>query len=672
MLKSLRRAPLGLVSLMLFSCGAGMAREPSAEPWPQISKEQLALKDNPAEPGASAMILYREVADDDVKGFGTNVYCIKVFTEKGKEYADIEIPYIPKALELEDIRARVLQPDGKVEDFNGQIYDKTSLKFKKRRLQVKAFTLPNVQVGSVIEYSYTARWRWKEPDVLKHPADYIFKEQWTIPAVSWDIQEDLFTRRARFSLRPLPNAPVGWTIRAFPNSPRPQQMLPDLRYVLEVENVPAYREEEFMPPEDATRSRIHFYYGVGGLPSSEGYWSSIARVRTEDIERFLDKRKAMENEVRSIISPGDSDLGKLQKIYARAQQVRFLSFEYEKTDKERKKENIHENKNVEDVLKHNYANANEANLLFIGLARAAGFSAWPVAVSDRANTLFDREYPNAGQLNALVVGVHVGSKDLFLDPATLFCPFGLLPWGENGTKGISLGGTSTLFAATAGPQSSEAIVRREVKAQLDKDGNVDGTIHVVFSGQEALIRRLGAYQTDEAGRKKELEDEVKGWLPMGATVALTSSPEWEKAAETLEAQFSLKVPNVVTRAGHRRVLPLTICQGGAKYPFESSQRIHPVYFSYPYQEIDQVTLQLPGGYEVESVPEGRKVNAAFATYNTSYQKKAETVEFERRMAMEGIWFRTEYYSSLRAFYRSVRSGDEDQIVLKTQEVAAKK
>ena len=64
--------------------------------WPPISPEELALKDDPLNPGAHAMILYREMHTDDVERFQTHYYRIKIFAEEGKKYADIEIPYFEK------------------------------------------------------------------------------------------------------------------------------------------------------------------------------------------------------------------------------------------------------------------------------------------------------------------------------------------------------------------------------------------------------------------------------------------------------------------------------------------------------------------------------------------------------------------------------------------------
>ena len=99
------------------------------------------MKDDPFNPGAKAIILYREVTKDDTKPLEFEHYRIEILTN-GRSYGDVEIPYADKLTSVEDIRARIVQPDGKTVDFSGQIFDK---------LVVKAFTLPEVRTGSVLE-----------------------------------------------------------------------------------------------------------------------------------------------------------------------------------------------------------------------------------------------------------------------------------------------------------------------------------------------------------------------------------------------------------------------------------------------------------------------------------------------------------------------------------------
>src|SRR3974377_726433 len=103
------------------------------------------------------------------------------------------------------------------------MFDKLLLKSKKLRFQAKTFTLPGGRPGCIIEYSYQMRWHEKFPDVFNHPMNYIVKVNDAMLTAQWMIPEDLFTRRARFSLRPLPTARLIWDTIGLPKDNRPHK-----------------------------------------------------------------------------------------------------------------------------------------------------------------------------------------------------------------------------------------------------------------------------------------------------------------------------------------------------------------------------------------------------------------------------------------------------------------
>lgn len=71
--------------------------------WLPISPEDLALKDNPASPGANAMILYRE-SDVNAKDSETHEYVrIRIFTQEGTKEGNVELAFVK---EVADIRSR--------------------------------------------------------------------------------------------------------------------------------------------------------------------------------------------------------------------------------------------------------------------------------------------------------------------------------------------------------------------------------------------------------------------------------------------------------------------------------------------------------------------------------------------------------------------------------------
>src|SRR5262249_8106680 len=134
----------------------------------------------------------------------------------------------------------------------------------------------------------------------------------------------------------------------------------------------------------------------------------------------------------------DSPEVKLQKIYARVQQVRNTSYEVRKSEQEQKREKEKDAANVEDVWKRGYGNGAQLTWLFLALTRAAGFESYGVMASDRRNYFFNPVVMDAYKLDANVVLVKLNGKEMYFDPGAAFTPFGMLAWSETGVQGLRL------------------------------------------------------------------------------------------------------------------------------------------------------------------------------------------------------------------------------------------
>src|SRR5579864_5460081 len=129
---------------------------PAGDEWQPVSKEDLALKDNPASPGAHAMILYRESSVDTTEASVSEYVRIKIFTEEGKKFGDVEIPFIKRegGFDIHDVRARTIRPDGSIVNFDGKVFEKEVYKIGGVKELEKTFSLPEVQPGCIVEYKY--------------------------------------------------------------------------------------------------------------------------------------------------------------------------------------------------------------------------------------------------------------------------------------------------------------------------------------------------------------------------------------------------------------------------------------------------------------------------------------------------------------------------------------
>lgn len=648
MMNRTRRFPLFTLLTLLVITPAAQA----GDDWLPITPQELAMKESSLNPGAHAVLLYREVDTDDVNTVENHYYRIKILTETGKKYGDIEIPYRKGKFKVGDIKARTVRPDGSEVQFSGEVFDQVLVKARGLKVHVKKFSLPEVQVGSIIEYRYKMRWPTED-----------------INTPEWEVQHELPTHRLNLSFKPYADATVSWTFK-LPPGLAPKEAKKG-RIELVMENVPGFQEEEFMPPEKEMKYRVDFFYFPEWLRlrNEDNYWSLVGQLQYREYEEFIGKRKGIQQAVAQLVAPDDPPETKLLKIYTRVQQIRNLSYERDRTEKEAKGEKIKTNNHVEDVLKNGYGTRWDISKLFVAMTRAAGFESGVVLVAERDVQFFQRKLMSTAQLDGAVAWVKVDGRDTFYDPGTPSCPFGMLAWLRTAVTGILPTEKGVMFISTPQPTSDQAMIERKGTLQLDEEGNLSGKIQVSYNGLEALTHRLSAFETDDTGRRKELEDEIKGWLPSGATLKLGEVTGWEGFDQPLRAEVEIEIPGFAASAGKRSLLVLGVFQSQDTHPFRFASRVHPVYLRNPYREMDDLTIQLPSTLRVESVPQQRRNVQGFGSYQIVRGMDGNVLRLQRLLTLDGYFFPVQHYGTLRNFFSEVKAGDEEQVVLQNVDAA---
>ncbi|HLW55476.1 MAG TPA: DUF3857 domain-containing protein [Candidatus Angelobacter sp.] len=647
---------LYLAACFAFCLSAGAQRQA----WLPVTPQDLAVRDVPGNPGAPAIQLYysQYINDRDENNEGEYIYNrIKVLNEKGTRYADVEIR-LPEGFTLSDLKARTIHPDGKIIDFLGKPFDKIVAKGKGFKDLAKTFTLPEVTVGSILEYRYK----------LDYPAN-------TLPAHEWIVQRELYTVKEEFGIRsytgPIKgiDGPVGLILfQTLPRNAKVQKK--GEGFELEIENVPAFEGEAYMPPRATYLYHVTMAYGGREMTSSEKFWRDAGMRWNDEAERFIGDYREIRSAAEAVTGDEPDQEKKLRKLYDCAQKVRNLTYERERTEVELRAENLKPNQNAGEVLNRGYGNRIDITRFFVALARAAGFNAFILKISDRSERFFDPNLLYADQLDTEIALVSLNGKNVDLDPGTRLCPYGLLRWMRTSTRALQLDKKGGAFVEVPMAPYNSAMVTRTVKAALDDQGTLKGDLFVQFDGSEALERRLRALAMDEAGRTKMLEDEVREWLPHGAQAKLTAARGWESTGEPLAASFAITVPSYASIAGKRMLVAGQLFQAQQAEAFKPQERRFPVYFPYAFAEDDKINIQVPAGFSMESVPQQQAANIGFAGYQCVSRFENGELSTTRVLKVNGIFFRTEQYPQLRDFFNKVQAGDEQQAVMQGRSIHA--
>jgi hypothetical protein len=609
------------------------------------------MKQVPGSPGADAIQLFYADYINDQEQTEFFYHRIKVLNEKGNRHADVEI-VIPPDGSISGLKARTIHPDGKITDFSGKPFQKTIIKGRGIKVLAKTFTMPDVTVGSIIEYKYKIDW----PGIILD--NY------------WTIQHELYTVKESFRMKPysggLEGFEGGYQVAALyshmPNNIKPVQK--GGGYELEVENMPAFESEGYMPPEEDFKPQMRFFYIGSGTSTPEKFWQDAGRKWNDEVEHFIGNRKEISQAAAQAISSETDSEKKLRKLYARAQEVRNLSYERERTEQEQKKENLKTNQNVGDVLARGIGTRGDITRLFIALARAGGFEASIMRVSDRKDKFFDKGLLSKRQLSTEIAVVSQGGNDVFLDPGTKLCPYGYLRWIRTSAMGIKLDKKGGAFVTAPPAAYDKATIRRSAEMALDGNGTLKGTVTTKFEGGEALEHRLDELNTDEAGKKKDLEEELQGWLPSGAGIKLAKVEGWETSDAPLIASFDVEIPSYASAAGKRLLVPPYLFQAKQLDAFKHAERKFPVYFPYAFSESDRVNIKIPEGSILENVPQEQSARLGYAAYQNLIQFDGKQLVTQRILQVNGIFFKLELYPEIKDFFSKVQAGDEQQAVFR--------
>ncbi len=632
----------------------------------QPTPDELKMTSDPKAPGAAAVYLNIEQVADDNLHYQSYYARIKVLSEKGKELATVSVPYVDGFNKVTDIQARTIEPDGTVVPLEGRPEDLLTAKTGDVELGRKVFTLPSVEVGSILEYRYQ----------LRYPDD-------NVSSPRWEIQQPYYVHKAHYMFVPFKSFMNGspnvtshyvtdertgevldtliWWTRLPPDSAalRSDGMG---RFILDVADIPAAPEEEYMPPLDSVLYRVVFYYT--GCSTAEQFWQDEAKVWTKEVDHFADPSKEIRAAVNGIVTPTDSDLDKAKKLYAAVQALDNTDYSREKSESEMKQLKIKTAKRAGDTWAQKSGNSQDIALLYLAMLRAGGLQAWAVRVKNRDHGPFDPTYMYAGQFDDTLVMLDSGGKGILLDPGEKMCPFKFLSWRHSGVTGMRQGASGVALMETPAQVYTENATSRDGDVTLDERGAISGRFNFVLNGQAALHWRQIALRNDLDEVKKQFDHQLEEMVPAGVEAHVDHFLALDQPDTNLLAIVTVK-GTLGTSMTKRILLPGFFFESRANLPFvKEDKRMEPVDMHYGDRTTDEVTYHLPADMTVEGAPQDEKVSwAGHAMYVTQTQTTPGQIVVARLVARAFSEAKPEEYQDLRGFYQKVAAGDQQELVL---------
>ena len=628
--------------------------------WKPIDPAHLALKTPVVEKDADAEALLWEVYINTASNSGTDFthfVRVKIFTERGKEtQSKIDIAYLSD-VSVTDIAGRTIKPDGTIIELKKDaIFDRELVKAGSLKVKAKSFALPGIEPGAIIEY------RWRE--VYDYIRNY----------VKIELQRDIPTQVVRYYLKPNPNVIHPMKTMTFQINPPQFVKERDGYYRLELSNMPAFREEPHMPPEDQVKSWMLVFYSPSEKKQPMEFWK-------EEGKRIYEERKGsmkINDDIRRAAAEAVGDAStpeqKLERIFnfCRAKIKNVTDDASGLTGQQLEK--LKENRSPADTLKRGYGDGPDINYLFAALATAAGFDARYVKIGDRGRKFFDPNFADTYFMRAYNIAVKVGDQWRFFDPGSGHIPFGMLRWQEEGISALVTDQKEAQFVLTPISPPEKSVKRRTAKLRLGQDGSLEGEARIEYTGHFAVEMKEDNDEETAEQREKKLKDSVNDQLA-GAELSDIKIEGANDPTKPFVYSYKVRVPGYAERTGKRLFLQPAFFQKGVGPIFPTSKRQHDVYFHYPWMEEDQVVIELPEGYALDNAESPGDMafgELGHCKVKIGVTEDQRTLEYKRSFRFTGMLFGKEHYPNLKRAFDALHQNDNHTITLKQGAAAAVK
>jgi len=515
------------------------------------------------------------------------------------------------------------------------------------KLRTKTFAFPGIEPGAIVEY------KWKE-----------VRSNASANNLRLQFQRDIPVQSVTYHLKPARYTMVD--VRPF-NMERPKFEKEKNGFeVTTVTNMPAFREEPMMPPEDSVRSWATVRY-LSFFSMLLGYNMLAAQVYI-GFKPYLKVDKEIKQKVAEITAGVDSAEDQINKIFdfcrnnIKNTSDKSLGFTEDDIEK------LKENKKPSDTLKRGVGPGIDINLLFAAMVNAAGFDARIALLPDRGERLFDPNVYIPGALGAWNIAVRFGTTWKFFDPGSQYIEPGMLRWQEEGVDALIVDEHST-WTTTPVTDAQKSKEKRSAKLRLDENGTLEGDVTVEYTGHLAVERKVMNEDDSPGQREENLKEMVKDRLS-SAELTNIIIENATNPTKPFIYKYHVRVPDYAQKTGKRLFFQPGFFTKGVSALFSAGTRRYPIYFHFPWSEEDKITIELPKGYALDNADRPAPINAGPTSkheINMGVTNDQATLHYNRSFffgTSELLLYPVSKYDLLKQLFEEVNRADNHIITLK--------
>ncbi|MFK5856169.1 MAG: DUF3857 domain-containing protein [Bacteroidota bacterium] len=509
------------------------------------------------------------------------------------------------------------------------------------------FALPNVKVGSIIEYKYTIvrkhlftteDWYFQSSDPCLHSefrVSYPDKNAYAI------IKKGLLKDEITFNPSSLSSINIG---RKY-----------DKVYSYELDSVPGLPDEPYVMSMNNIRTQMliqmseHYNSRTNVNEKIISTWKLLANEYKYDDQfgRQLNRNGALFSKLDPVWIASTSDKEKVKKCYNFVRDYFTCNNKWRTTIRG----------NLKEIFESKKGSAVEINLFLAGLLKKAGFEPKMALVSTRSHGTINEKYPFVSQFNHAICILEIDGKTLFLDASVKQGQYSFSPAIIVGCKAFIVDPKNPVFVEVTTNAKYDKFVMCTGKIEGD---SLVGKLQFKFKGY-AAARQRKIMQSDSA---EYFNDVINGRELLELSNPIMINTRNADKPFLTQVDYSKQLSRFSTNE-MLYINPYDV-YGSFKNDFKSKTREFPVEFNYTYKVTYMYSITIPDGYVIEDIPNNKSTALAdkSASVSFTYQASGSVIQIKTELKINKIVFYPEQYTNLKTLFELWELKHDEMIVLR--------
>ena len=650
----------------------------------KVSKEELQEEFYPQDSSANAVVLYknRRTHFKYIQGEGFIVETIiheriKIYNSEGYNWATKYISYYnPRGEDSEKVSilgAKTYRlKDGKIQSnklAKSEIFDEESNQYWSR----KKYTMPNITDGCVVEWKYRLTSPYRSIDkvelqykipIKKIECSIEIPEYYHFNVKHTGYVQINSTSTEKFSTLSLTNKNIVYETNGSIDrqaSNTSYQKVDFTTNITSIDNaqVPALLEESHINNIDNYKAEI--YYELSSIKWPEQPIKHYVQS-WEDVTRTIRKKYVFGDELNKssyfkedleaiIVNSGGNKNQILVNIFEFVKQKVKWNGVYQK----------YSYNGVRKAYREGSGSTADINFILISMLREASINANPVLISTRNHGV--SVFPTIKGFNYVIAAVEIENNMFLLDATEEYSVPNVMPLRNlNGQGRIVRKDKTSNWINLMPTKLSET--NSTMNIVIDSDGFVKGMKRTQYTKLNALNYRNKYLKIKDEEILFKTEAKI-GDIEISDYKVTNKDNFYKPIVET----YKFSSEDLLSIIGDKIYFKPLLFTATTQNPFKLENRKYPIDFGTPIATKSIVSITIPDGYIIESIPE----SLAMALPNNYGVYKFNITASENKISVYSVFkmntaiYPIDYYPEIKEFYKMIVTKNLEQIVLKKSE-----